>query len=197
VGALSRFAYALNRMALEVLVGETIDISSGGERVRLPIPGAGYGGHEVVMSASGRHVALYLFSGQSEFAWELFELEPRLRHVGGLPYVFGVGHPPVFSNDETSLAVVSTTRDIGPDDDDPGSVVVDWAEVRVLSLPDGPISLCEIRLEFDAPPAEREPEYPRVAAVQAGEGVTLELPWGGECRIPLPLPRVFVVRGPT
>jgi hypothetical protein len=183
-------------MKIEVEVADTIDVVANGARASVPFPSAGYGGHELVVLGSERFLALYLFSGQSEVGWELFELQPQLRHLGGLPYLLGEGHPPVFSADEKWLAMVSTLRDIGPDEDDPDALAIDWAEVRLQPLPGGPVAACTLRLRFDEPPPEREPEYPRLVMVGPPEPLELELPWGGRCYVPFPLQHSFVLPGP-
>jgi hypothetical protein len=178
-----------------VQVGKTIDLIAEGSRASLPYPAAGYGGHELVVSPSGKYLALFLYSGQSEVGWELFEL-PTLRHIGGLPYVFGEGAAPVFSADEKGLAMLSTLRDIEPDDDDPDATVIDWAELRLQPLPTGALSTCTIQLRFEEPPEEREPEYPRIVHLGTAE-VTMALPWGGQRTLPLPLPRATEIPGPS
>jgi hypothetical protein len=83
-------------LKVNVYIAKTIDLVAEGRRVSLPYPASGYGGHELVVSPSDRYLALFLYSGQSEVGWELFEL-PGLRHIGRLPYIFGEGEPPVFS----------------------------------------------------------------------------------------------------
>ncbi len=93
--------------------------------------------------------------------------------------------------------MVSTLRDIGPDDDEPDALVIPWAEVRLQPLPHGPLALCTLILRFEAPPAEREPEYPRLVEVSPPEPLLAELPWGGQCRVPFPLPATFVTHGPA
>ncbi len=183
-------------MQIEVEVAETIEVVANGSRVSIPIPSAGYGGHELVGSSSERFLALFLYSGQSEVGWELFELRPQLRHVGGLPYVFGEGHSPVFSPDERWLAMVSTIRDIGPDDDDSDALEIDWAEVRLQPLPHGPLAVCTLRLKFAQRPAEREPEYPVLVVVRPPEPLRVDLPWGGQCLVPFPLPAAISAPGP-
>ncbi|HEX5634951.1 MAG TPA: hypothetical protein VFX50_17025, partial [Gemmatimonadales bacterium] len=60
-------------------------------RAPLPYPVAGYGGHELVLSAQERYLALFLYSGQSEVGYELFGFRPELVHLGGFAYVFGEG----------------------------------------------------------------------------------------------------------
>lgn len=187
-------------MNIQVEIGGTIDVVANGARVSLPYPSRGCGGHELVVSASGRYLALFLYSGQGELGWELFELRPRLRHLGGLPYVSGEGRAPVFSADEKWLAMVSTLRDIGPDideDDDPDGLEIAWAEVRLQSLPDGPVEVCTLRLRFDEPPPEREPEYPSLVMLRPPEPIAVELPWGERCDVPFPLLHSFVLPGPT
>lgn len=114
--------------------------------VVLPYPRLGYGGHELIVSPEEDHLALYLFSGQSEQGWELFSLVPELRHAGSLPYVEGEGDPPQFSPDGQWLAmlvaVAPRVRDTGDyfestsDASAGDTVVVDWARLYVQHLPD-------------------------------------------------------------
>lgn len=124
----------------------SLDAAGARARLALPYPRAGYGGHALVVSPDEDHVALYLFSGQSEQGWELFALRPALRHVGGLAYVEGCGDAPRFSPDGRWLAMlVATTprvvatgacfEDVStPDADD--AVLVEWARLYVHRLGD-------------------------------------------------------------
>ena len=50
-----------------------------------------------------------MYSGQSQIAYEVYELEP-LRHVLSVPYRFGEGDPPVFSSDGSLLAMAWATN---------------------------------------------------------------------------------------
>ena len=46
-------------------------------------------GHEIVLSPNGGHAALFLFAGETEHAWELFALRPKLTRLKGSPIATG------------------------------------------------------------------------------------------------------------
>lgn len=138
------------------------------ERTELPSPQAGFGGSEIVVSPDQHWAALFVYSGQSEQGWELFELAPTLRHVGGLPYVRGEGMAPAFSPDSRYLAMAVvgeaagwTERATGRHAEDildasaaeDESVLVDWAVLYWQRIPE----------ESDAP-TRGTPAFPEHAA---------------------------------
>lgn len=88
-------------------------VPTGGEAqfVTLPYPHNGYGGHEIVVSKNEKYVALWLYSGQSEVGYELFEVAPKLRHLTSLPYQLGEGDAPKFSPDAQYLVMLARTHD--------------------------------------------------------------------------------------
>src|SRR5262245_14852795 len=88
-------------------VDEELLLTLGDARAVLSYPHLGFGGHALVVSADESYLALFLFSGQSEQGWELFEL-PSLKHLGGLPYSEGEGDAPRFSSDSKWLAMLVT-----------------------------------------------------------------------------------------
>jgi hypothetical protein len=185
-------------VAAHGLVGITVSVvdrASGVERqtVRLPYPSAGYGGHELVVSPSGRYLALFLYSGQSEVGYELFELVPELIHTGGLPYVFGEGDQPVFSPDERSLVMVwesyfdwwsdETAADRGR------AREIEWGAFATQQLPDRPIVRVPLRARI---PAGWQPEgsswtAPTELRFVARDELSLRTPWGSSPRIRFPL----------
>jgi hypothetical protein len=65
-------------MEAAFFVEDDLRLEYGRAVITLPYPNAGYGGHELVRSPDGRHLAVFLYSGQSEQGWELFQLEPVL-----------------------------------------------------------------------------------------------------------------------
>ena len=186
-------------VAAHGLVGITLSIverSTGIERstVRLPYPSAGYGGHELVVSPFGRYLALFLYSGQSEVGYELFELVPELMHVGSLPYVFGEGDHPVFSPDERWLVMAwesyldwwseHTTAERGR------ARQLDWGVLAMQQLPDGPIVRIPVQARI---PAGWDPEHsswtaPTELQFAAHDRLSLRTPWGSVPHIPFPLP---------
>jgi hypothetical protein len=185
------------------LVGITVSIfdrSNGVERsaVRLPYPSAGYGGHELVVSPSGRYLALFLYSGQSEVGYELFELTPELAHVGGLPYVFGEGDAPVFSPDERHMVMAWETYFDWWNDETIAArsrdSEIEWGALAVHELPDGAIFRVPLVARV---PAGWSPEAsswtaPTELQFVAPDALSLRTPWGATPRIPFPLPDVVV-----
>jgi hypothetical protein len=181
------------------LVGITVSIvdrQSGELRsaVRLPYPSAGYGGHELVVSPSGHWLALFLYSGQSEVGYELFELVPELAHAGGLPYMFGEGDGPVFSTDERFLVMAWETyfdwwSDASLADSDHDREI-EWGALAVHELPNGAIFRVPLVARV---PAGWSPEpsswtAPTELRFTTPHELSLRTPWGAEPRIPFPLP---------
>jgi hypothetical protein len=182
-GATLRLEVSRSQLAVVVDAG-------GSPRTRrtLPYPAHGYGGHEMVVSPGERYLALFLYSGQSEVGYELFELRPELRHVASLPYVYGEGAPPAFSDDERWLVLASALDPyLSPEDEstnDDGSIT--WAEVRVQEVPAGRIAVCSIWVRLPPNAEEREECcYPEVVSV-SGEVAIIRSPWGGVFEVSLP-----------
>ena len=171
-----------------------------GQQVTMRVPNAGYGGSELVVSPDQRWAALFVYSGQSDQGYELFALEPALKRVGGLPYVYGEGTVPVFSPDSRWLAMVMTTeqrvRDSGDyaeeilEDDAEGDVFVDWAKLYAQQLPDGPINNAPVGTTI-----ARSMSYDDLCewnlynaiAYTANDRLSIKLPWGGKADVKLPL----------
>jgi hypothetical protein len=194
------------RVRFEVTAREMSVVTDHGNgesrRVSLPYPMAGYGGHELVLSARERFLAVFLYSGQSEQGYELFELRPRLHHLGGLAYVFGEGHPPVFSPDERFIAMASAVDPsfgAGNDLEEPSAegFLIDWAEVRVQELPRGPVHLCTVRLSFPRRDIESDDaRYPEGLRFSPEGGVAFATPWGREVSLGIPMPESILLPGP-
>ncbi|MBC8069577.1 MAG: hypothetical protein IAG13_14665 [Deltaproteobacteria bacterium] len=180
------------------LVGITVSVverSSGIERgtVRLPYPSAGYGGHQLVVSPSGRYLAMFLYSGQAEVGYELFELIPELVHTASLPYVFGEGDAPVFSPDERALVMVWESYFAWWSEDTLAerglAREVEYGVCAVQELPDGPIVRIPVRARV---PAGWRPEQsswtaPTELRFVARDRLSLRTPWGSTPQIPFPL----------
>jgi hypothetical protein len=168
------------------------------ERVELVRPGAGVGGTELVVSPDERFAALFVYSGQSEQGYELFELSPMLRHVGGLPYVYGTGMAPVFSPDSRYLAMVVAaewrTRATGEHaetlfDGSAGAILVDWGWLHVHAIPDGPVTsvplgtLIERTFDVDT---SAEWDLHELPAFVAPDRLAIGLPWGARVLVDVP-----------
>ncbi|MGE5184410.1 MAG: hypothetical protein ACM31C_20210 [Acidobacteriota bacterium] len=185
-------------------VDRELRLSLGLLRATLPYPRHGYGGHALVVSPDERYLALHLYSGQSEEGWELFEL-PSLRHLASLPYFHGEGTGCRFSPGARWLATFTSTaprvRDTGeyfedvqdPDADD--ELVVDWAELRVQRVPDGPIERHTIgaRVARSMDPDELSEWNTYDALSFAGDdAVALQMPWGDTLTVALPIAGAIV-----
>lgn len=185
-----------------------VDSERGDELGRASVisPGAGYAGHELVLSAEEHYLAMGLYSGQSEVGYELFTFRPKLEHIGSFPYAHGYGFAPVFSPDEKRVAIAwATDPSLTVEDqdvDDAGlttsECIVDWACVHVRELPDGGEQQCAIRVRVPAgfPWKGDSSYYPERLELLADE-VRFETAWGTTVRLPRPLPESLVVGGPA
>lgn len=199
-------------MTFEVRDSLVVSFDSSETRgtIVLPYPHAGYGGHELVVSPDESHVALYLYSGQSEQGWELFSLSPELRHVGGLPYVNGEGDAPQFSPDGQWLAMcVAVERRVhGTDDDfeevcDPDaddSVMVEWARLYVQHVSSTELSsqaVC-VRVPRALDPDEVN-EWATYDSMRFVSPTSLELttPWQERIACSLPLSGILTATYPS
>jgi hypothetical protein len=172
-------------------------------RTAIPYPTAGCGGHEILLSAKERYLAMFLYSGQSEVGCELFYFRPHLQHISSFGYVFGEGTGPVFSSDERWLALAWATNpelcllDEGVEHLPTGERLVDWVTLRIQELPDGSAMSCSVRVcvgpEF--PVEGDESFYPECLEI-AGEEARFQTGWGEPVLAALPLPRLLVIPGP-
>ena len=160
-------------------------------RVGVPYPSGGYGGHDLVVSSARRFAALFLYTGQSEEGYELYELRPTLRRIGGLAQLFGEGHPPVFSPDERWIAL-GVAVDPGLTNTKEGCV--HWADVYVQELETLAITCCriDVRLEGD-----HEEQISYVENLHfAADGLRFGTPSGVATSIAVPPPASIVIAGP-
>ncbi|HTR50817.1 MAG TPA: hypothetical protein VMJ10_08935 [Kofleriaceae bacterium] len=122
---------------LLVEVSDHLRVRFRGPEVRLENAWWGnYGGRDLVVSPDERYLAVSIYSGQSTQGYELFQLSPELKHVGGLPDTGGEGTEPCFSPDSKWLALVLSA--VGERWRDEAKTVLDWAMLYLRPLPDGP-----------------------------------------------------------
>lgn len=104
---------------------EHIEDGSVRSHLTLPFPSGGYGGAALSVSPRRGFAAALLHSGQGNVWYELFELTPKLRHIGGVDemHVCCDHEPMAFSLDErvVAIAVCEELWWVDPDDEDP-----DW-----------------------------------------------------------------------
>jgi hypothetical protein len=168
------------------------------ERVTLPRSSGGVGGLDLVVSHDERHLALFVYSGQSAQGYELFALEPQLRHLGGLPYVHGMGDGPTFSPDDRWLVMLvrevarlrTATREYFEavsDEHAQGTVVIDWARLYVQRVPDGAIENVHVGVEIAlSTDHDVVAEWEVYAVDIVGANVRIRMPWGEVVTVPLP-----------
>jgi hypothetical protein len=175
------------------------------QRVRLPYPQSGYGGHAILLSANERYLALFLWSGQSEVGYELFVCRPTLTHIASFPYTYGMGLGPVFSSDEGLLAMAwSTNSGLHVEDEVELSggrttkpCTLPWASVRLQPLPVGPPETCHIEVKIPAGfPSETDDRYDVLDLVVTEHEVRFRAGWGTAIRLPRPLTPLVVIDGP-
>ena len=159
-----------------------------------------------MLSKDETYLVLWLYSGQSEVGYELFTYRPTLKHIASFPYVYGKGFGPAFSADGRCLAMVTTTNSglrIEVDEAFEGDVTTEqqtlaWAEVHVRALPEGATQQARIDVQLPAgTPLERDDSFYPTHLVATATEVTFRADWGVQVRIPLPLPDVVVIEGPT
>lgn len=125
-------------------------VQLGETRIDLPYPSAGYGGSEVVVSPDERTAAMFVYSGQSQVAYELFRIDAKkgsIERVSGMPYEVGEGGAPVFSPDGRWLVMLASAgpyeRETGehledlldPEADEGDAIVADLAQLFVQAIP--------------------------------------------------------------
>lgn len=188
-------------LTLDADRGAVVLITPGSDDEIATIPTASdfSGGHEFVVSDDERHVALFVYSGQSSQGYELFALQPTLAHIGGLPEVFGEGAAPAFSpgcrwvvmftTDDPFVRETDEHFDEIHDAESDATVVVDWARLRVRRLPDMtdyevPVGV-QIPLSTD-PDVLREWTLPEAVRFDSEDIAMLHMPWGEVIPVSLP-----------
>jgi hypothetical protein len=172
-------------------------------RAAIPYPGRGCAGHELLLSAKERYLAMFLYSGQSEIGYELFYFRPRLQHISSFGYEFGEGLGPVFSSDERWLGLAWSTNPLfclleeGVEHVPTGECLVDWATLRIQRLPAGLATSCNVRVRVDPrfPPDGNEAYYPERLEI-LGEEARFHTAWGEQVRAPSPPPSSLIIPGP-
>jgi hypothetical protein len=200
---------AVLRLEVDRKLSVILDPARGkSARLSLPAPDAGVGGHEFILSPNERFAALFMYSGQSEEGYELFAVEPSLRHVASLPYVGGEGLGPAFSPDEAWIALASAKNPaldaeagelpLGDDGTVAEDAHLDWAELRLQRTSGGPVSLSTIRIPVPkgAPAQRDESGYPEGLSFPSKSEVQFTADWGETFRLPIPLPATFDGKGP-
>ena len=168
------------------------------EALALPWPRRGFAGGDFCVSPSERYVVLSMYSGQSEEGYELLALDP-LRHISGLPYVYGFLSSFAFSPDESRLvmALLQDCSDwwIAWEDEaeleEDGRMCFPVGGVHLHDIASGHIDACRLLVRVPAswrPPSSHEALT--LAPRFSESAIVLDAPWG-RTRIPTPLPAVW------
>lgn len=189
-------------------IAVVVEAASGNglARASIPYPMLGCAGHELLLSASERYLAMFLWSGQSEIGYELFYFRPQLQHICSFGYELGEGSGPVFSSDERRLGLVWATNPllslVDEDFDNvehlpTGECLADWARLRIQQLPDGPAMTCRVRVRVPPgfPLEGNDSFYPEHLEI-GGEDARFQTSWGEQVHVPLPLSATLVIPGP-
>ena len=174
------------------------------EIVLLPYPSAGLSGGRIILSPSERFAVLSTYSGQSEEAFELFEIANGLTKVGGLGYQFGEYASFCFSPDESLLVMAlpfmcsewwQPWDDGEAEPDGSERLAFAFGQLHVHDVTNGKSSVHELRIS--APEGwqpERTDYDPDLRPVFHSEhALQLAMPWAPVV-IPIPVPDVVVLR---
>jgi hypothetical protein len=176
-----------------------IRVRVGEAELDLPFPRRGLGGGELIVSPSGRFCALGLYSGQSEEGYELFEVGPPLRHIGGLPYESGEAASYAFAPGERHFAMLLPLDCVewwsGGED---GTRPIPFAELRVHDLRYGEIAVVPVDVAVPddwRPSDEKEWTGPRsIVEFLADDLLRFQMPWRRMVEVPLGSEHVVVDR---
>jgi hypothetical protein len=182
-------------------------VQLGDHRLDLPYPSAGYGGSELVVAPDERHVAMFVYSGQSEVGLELFRIDVPSRtveHVFHRPYVAGVGDAPAWSPDGRWLARLATQGPferasgawleevLDPEADAAELVVADFGELFLLELVEGrptarsPVAIgARVRRNADFDALATWDLYGTISFTPAGK-LAISPKWAGGVELELP-----------
>ncbi|UAB99552.1 hypothetical protein Dvina_16650 [Dactylosporangium vinaceum] len=157
-----------------------------------------------MVSPDERYLALVIDSGRSEHGYELFQMQPTFAHIGGLAPAAGKASAPVFSpRGDWVVSFVADgfrVRGTGGHFTDlfakgPGvRVMLDWARLHVLHLPDGVWHGADVGVEMPVSAYPHEyMDWGTEGAVRfsADDVVVLRMPWQAEVAVPLPPPAVI------
>lgn len=199
---------------IEVLFEVTADFPSAvelrltkDERVvsvaRLPYPRHGLAGGRLILSPSERLVLLATFSGQSEEAYDLFQLAGGMEKIASMSYEVGESASYGFSSSEDLLlmALPDTCcewwlqwQDAEAEPDERGRLSFRFGQLRVHEIASNVVSVHEIRVSVPegwAPDdSSYDPElYPRMPDEQR---LVLSMPWG-DVEVPFPVPTIVLM----
>lgn len=141
-----------------------------------------YEGHEIVVSPNGGHAALFLFAGETEHAWELFALRPKLARRKGSPVATGRGEAPVFSPDSKYLVTASTAAIDWFDEN------VEFAELYVQTLATEEVKRYGLRVNASLEAGDDPEEWaqPNELVFEAPGLLRVTLPWDESATITIP-----------
>ena len=170
---------------------------------RIPYPRRGLAGGRIIVSPSERLALLATFSGQSEQAYDLFQVAGGIEKIASMSYEVGESASYGFSQDEDLLlmALPDTCcegwllwQDAEAEPDEKGRLSFRFGQIRVHKIGSNEVSVHEIRVSVPEGWAPDEtsydPElYPRMPDEQR---LVLSMPWG-EVEVPFPVPATVLM----
>ena len=167
----------------------------------VPFPSAGYGGGMLMLSPSEQYLVFSYYSGQSEEAYILFEIQDAsLKFIYGSDYLYGEGASYLFSEHE-ELLYQALPNSIGPwyrenaEDDENGELFFEFCQINVLDIQKKTVECHSIHVVpsecWDDKWAEGEP--PCLIEIVDCHMLRITMPWGEE-QLVLPLDDRIIFR---
>lgn len=160
----------------------------------VPFPSAGYGGGMLMLSPSERYLVFSFYSGQSEEAYILFEIQDScLEFIYGTDYLYGEGISYLFSERE-ELLYQALPKSLGPwyredaEENAKGELIFEFCQINVLDIQRKTVACHSIQVvpseHWDDEWAEGEP--PCLMEIIDCHALSIVMPWGEE-QLALPL----------
>ncbi|PHS03244.1 MAG: hypothetical protein COA78_18725 [Blastopirellula sp.] len=164
--------------------------------IKRPYPDAGFGGGQLIASASGKYVIFSYFSGQSEEAFELFEVTDQLSLIYSSGYHSGETASFGFSEKEDQLLMALPENcidwwvaweDEETEIDQDGNTYFDFGKLLLLEIETKSTTEHELRIYPTKNWTPVEEEYdPYLNPEFKNNQLVISMPWGQET-LSLPL----------
>ncbi len=188
----------------------TIDLCSNDEileSLELDYPSAGYGGGSIHLSPSKSKVVFTYYSGQSEEAFSIFELNNQLKTIFESVYFFGEAASYCFNRDESLFVQVLPRTctewwlpwedgDLEEDEDCGG--YFEFCDINILNMSTHKLSHHTIRVKPAStwqPPTDAEDPLLYPEFISESE-LSIRFPWG-KTVLTLPFPKLITYELPN